>query len=81
VWTDIKKASHFTGTPPEGNPVTFGRDTVMGIVLVASGGLTIAYVRAASAYAKAVSRALHILTLVGAAAAIIIGLLLFFGLA
>jgi hypothetical protein len=61
--------------------VTFGSDTVMGVVLVASGGLTIAYVRAASAYAKAVSRALRILTLLGAAAAIIIGLLLFFGLA
>jgi hypothetical protein len=61
--------------------VTFGRDTVMGVVLVASGGLTIAYVRAASAYAKSVSRALRIWVLVGAAAAIIIGLLLFFGLA
>jgi hypothetical protein len=61
--------------------VTFGLDTVMGVVLVASGGLTIAYVRAASAYAKAVSRALRILALVGAAASIIIGLLLFFGLA
>jgi hypothetical protein len=53
----------------------------MGVVLVASGGLTIAYVRAASAYAKTVSRAVRILALVGAAAAIIIGLLLFFGLA
>jgi hypothetical protein len=53
----------------------------MGVVLVASGCLTIAYVRAASAYAKSVSPALRILTLVGAAAAIIIGLLLFFGLA
>jgi hypothetical protein len=53
----------------------------MGVVLVASGGLTIAYVRAASAYAKSVSRALRIWVLVGAAAAIIIGLLLFFGLA
>jgi hypothetical protein len=61
--------------------MTFGHDTVMGVVLVASGGLTIAYVRAASAYAKAVSRALRVLVLVGAAAAIIIGLLLFFGLA
>jgi hypothetical protein len=61
--------------------VTFGSDTVMGVVLVASGGLTIAYVRAAWAYAKSVSRALRILVLVGAAAAIIIGLLLFFGLA
>jgi hypothetical protein len=61
--------------------VTFGLDTVMGVVLVASGGLTIAYVRAASAYAKAVSQALRILVLLGAAAAIIIGLLLFFGLA
>jgi hypothetical protein len=53
----------------------------MGIVLVASGGLTIAYVRAASAYAKAASRTLRICTLLGAVAAIVIGLLLFFGLA
>jgi hypothetical protein len=59
----------------------FGHDTVMGIFLVASGGLTIAYVRAASAHTKTVSRTLRILTLIGAAAAIIIGLLLFFGLA
>ena len=59
----------------------FGHDTVMGIVLVASGGLTIGYVRAASAYAKAASRTLRIFTLVGAVAAIVIGLLLFFGLA
>ena len=53
----------------------------MGIVLVASGGLTMAYVRAASAHAKAVSRPLLIFTLLGAVAAIVIGLLLFFGLA
>ena len=59
----------------------FGHDTVMGIVLDASGGLTIAYVRAASAYAKAASRTLRIFTLIGAVAAIVIGLLLFFGLA
>ena len=59
----------------------FGHDTVMGIVLVASGGLTMAYVRAASAHAKAVSRPLLIFTLLGAVAAIVIGLLLFFGLA
>jgi hypothetical protein len=61
--------------------VKFGHDTVMGIVLVASGGLTIAYVRAASAYAKAASRTLRIFTLIEAVAAIVIGLLLFFGLA
>jgi hypothetical protein len=53
----------------------------MGVLLVASGGLTIAYVRAASAYAKAASRTLRILTLIGAAVSIVIGLLLFFGLA
>ena len=53
----------------------------MGIILVLSGGLTIAYVRAASAHTKAVSRALQIFTLIGAVAAIVIGLLLFFGLA
>ena len=52
----------------------FGHDTVMGILLVASGALTIAYVRAAS-------RTLRILALSGAAVAIVIGLLLFFGLA
>lgn len=52
----------------------FGHDTVMGIVLVISGGLAIAYTRAPS-------KNLRILTLIGAAAAIIIGLLLFFGLA
>lgn len=61
--------------------MTFGHDTVMGVVLVASGGLTIGYVRAASAHAKAASRTLRILTLIGAVAAIVIGLLLFFGLA
>jgi hypothetical protein len=59
----------------------FGHDTVMGIILVASGGLTIAYVRAASAYVRAALRTLRILSLIGAAAAIVIGLLLFFGLA
>jgi hypothetical protein len=52
----------------------FGHDTVMGVVLVISGGLTFAYTRAPS-------RTLRILTLIGAAATIIIGLLLFFGLA
>jgi hypothetical protein len=52
----------------------------MGILLVASGGLAIAYVRAASAYARAASRTLRILTLIGAAVSIVIGLLLFFGL-
>ena len=59
----------------------FGHDTVMGVLLVASGALTIAYVRAASAYAKAASRNLRILALIGAAVSIVIGLLLFFGLA
>jgi len=54
----------------------FGHDTVMGVVLVISGGLTFAYTRA-----KAPSRMLLILTIIGAATAIIIGLLLFFGLA
>jgi hypothetical protein len=61
--------------------VKFGHDTVMGILLVASGGLTIAYVRVASAYVKAASRTLRISALIGAAVAIVIGLLLFFGLA
>jgi hypothetical protein len=53
----------------------------MGIILVLSGGLTMAYVRAASTHTKAVSRPLLIFTLIGAIAAIVIGLLLFFGLA
>jgi hypothetical protein len=66
---------------PEGIPVKFGHDTVMGIILVASGGLTIAYVRTASAYVRAALRTLRIFALIGAAAAIVIGLLLFFGLA
>jgi hypothetical protein len=51
----------------------FGHDTVMGILLAASGVLTIAYVRAAS-------RTLRILALIGAAVTIVIGVLLFFGL-
>jgi hypothetical protein len=59
--------------------VKFGHDTVMGILLVASGVLTIAYVRAASV--RAASRTLKILALIGAAVTIVIGLLLFFGLA
>lgn len=59
----------------------FGHDTVMGVILVLAGGLTIGYVRAAFAYAKAASRTLRILTLIGAVASIVIGLLLFFGLA
>jgi hypothetical protein len=46
----------------------------MGVLLVASGGLTIAYVRSAS-------RTLRILVLIGTAVTVIIGLLLFFGLA
>jgi hypothetical protein len=54
--------------------VKFGHDTVMGVLLVASGGLTIAYVRAAS-------RTLRILVLIGTAVTVVIGLLLFFGLA
>jgi hypothetical protein len=61
--------------------VKFGHDTVMGVLLVASGGLTIAYVRAASAHAKSASRNLRILALIGAVVSIVIGLLLFFGLA
>jgi hypothetical protein len=52
----------------------FGHDTVIGVLLVASGGFTIAYVRAAS-------RNLRILALIGAAVSIVIGLLLIFGLA
>jgi hypothetical protein len=66
---------------PQENRVKFGHDTVMGVLLVASGGLTIGYVRAASAYAKATSRNLRILALIGAVVSIVIGLLLFFGLA
>jgi hypothetical protein len=76
-----KQAYRLPGKVPEENCGKFGHDTVMGVLLVASGGLTIAYVRAASAYAKAVSRTLRILTLIGAAVSIVIGLLLFFGLA
>ena len=49
-------------------------DTFMGSVLVISGGLTFAYTRAAS-------KILLILTLIGAAATIVIGVLLFFHLA
>ena len=49
-------------------------DTLMGSVLVISGGLTFAYTRAAS-------KILLILTLIGAAATIVIGVLLFFHLA
>ena len=48
-------------------------DTLMGSVLVISAGLTFAYTRAAS-------RILLILTLTGAAATFIIGVLLFFTL-
>ncbi len=51
-----------------------GHDTLMGAALLVSGGLTIAYVRAPSA-------TLRIFTLVGAAATIVIGLLLFVHLA
>ncbi len=49
-------------------------DTLMGSVLVISGGLTFAYTRAAS-------RILLILTTIGAAATFFIGVLLFFHLA
>jgi hypothetical protein len=49
-------------------------DTFMGSVLVISGGLTFAYTRAAR-------KILLILTLIGAAATIVIGVLLFFHLA
>jgi hypothetical protein len=49
-------------------------DTLMGSVLVISGVLTFAYIRAAS-------RILLILTLIGAAATFVIGVLLFFHLA
>ena len=49
-------------------------DTLMGSVLVISAGLTFAYTRAAS-------RILLILTLTGAAATFVIGVLLFFHLA
>ena len=51
-----------------------GHDTLMGAVLLASGGLMIAYTRAAS-------NTLKILVLVGAAATLLIGFLLFFHLA
>ena len=51
-----------------------GHDTLMGAVLLASGGLMIAYTRAAS-------NTLKILVLVGAAATLVIGFLLFFHLA
>lgn len=59
----------------------FGHDTVMGVILVAAGVLTIAYVRATSRYVKTASRKLRISALIGAVASIVIGLLLFFGLA
>jgi hypothetical protein len=49
-------------------------DTLMGSVLVISAGLTFAYTRAAS-------RILLILTVTGAAATFVIGVLLFFHLA
>jgi hypothetical protein len=49
-------------------------DILMGSVLVISSGLTFAYTRAAS-------RRLLILTLIGAAATFVIGVLLFFHLA
>jgi hypothetical protein len=52
----------------------FGHDTVMGVVLVVAGVLTFASTRSPS-------KTVRILALLGAAATIIIGLLLFFGLA
>ena len=52
----------------------FGHDTLMGAALVISGGLTVAYTRAAS-------KILLILTRIGAAVTLVIGVLLFFGLA
>ena len=52
----------------------FGHDTLMGAALVISGGLTVAYTRVAS-------RILLILTLIGATVTLVIGVLLFFGLA
>jgi hypothetical protein len=51
-----------------------GHDTLMGAALLASGVLTIAYTRAAS-------NTLKMLTLIGAAATLVIGFLLFFHLA
>jgi hypothetical protein len=51
-----------------------GHDTLMGAALMASGGLTIAYTRAAS-------NTLKILALIGAAVSLVIGFLLFFHLA
>jgi hypothetical protein len=54
--------------------VTLGHDTLLAAVLLASGGLTIAY-------AIAGSRSLRILAIIAAAATIIIALLLLFGLA
>lgn len=52
----------------------FGHDTLMGAALVISAGLTVAYTRATS-------KILLILTLIGAAVTLVIGVLLFFGLA
>jgi hypothetical protein len=52
----------------------FGHDTLMGAALVISGGLAVAYTRGAT-------RTLLILTLIGAAVTLVIGVLLFFGLA
>jgi ABC-type enterochelin transport system permease subunit len=59
---------------PVWGAMKFGHDTLMGIGLVASGGLTFAYTRVPS-------KTLLILTLIGAAVTVIIGVLLFFGLA
>jgi hypothetical protein len=50
----------------------FGHDTLMGAALVISGGLAVAYTRGAT-------RILLILTLIGAAVTLVIGVLLFFG--
>ena len=51
-----------------------GHDSLMGAALVASGALTIAYTRSAS-------NTLKMLALIGAAATLVIGFLLFFHLA
>jgi ABC-type enterochelin transport system permease subunit len=58
----------------EADGMKFGHDTLMGAARVISGGLTVAYTRA-------VSKILLILTLIGAAVTLVIGVLLFFGLA
>jgi len=58
----------------EGDVMKFGHDTLMGAALVISGGLTVAYTRFAS-------RNLLVLAVIGAVVTMLIGVLLFFGLA